>query len=102
MNLQRETRWICKFCNLTDITTIAEPHTRFHTCRSNGLTMPFVEEGVRCKVEVNERDDYVGDELVTVNEATGRPVMNVVTTRDDGNDLAVYAPATHVDLRGDH
>jgi hypothetical protein len=62
--------------------------------------MPFVEEGVHCKVEVNEREDYVGDELVTVNGA-GRPVMNVVTTRDDGNDLAVFAPCARADLRGE-
>ena len=100
MNLQRETRWVCQHCAATDVTHIAEPHSRFHICRSNGLTMPFVEEGVRCKVEVNERDDYVGDELVTVN-AEGRPVMNVVTTRDDGNDLAVFAPCARADLRGE-
>lgn len=101
MNLQRETRWVCPHCTAHDVTHIAEPHSRFHTCRSNGLTMPFVEEGVHCKVEVNERDDYVGNEIVTT-DGNGRPVMNVVTTRDDGNDLAVFAPCATADLRGDH
>lgn len=99
-DLKRETRWVCPHCPATDVTYVAQPHTQFHTCRSNGLTMPFVPDGLRCKVEVNERDDYVGGELVTC-DGNGRPVMNVVTTREDGTDLAVYAPTATASIRGE-
>jgi len=43
------------------------------------------------EVEAREREDYVGTEKVQTDE-DGRPVMSVVTTRDNGQDTAVYAP----------
>lgn len=90
--LQRETRWVCPNCTATDVTYDPRPHSRFHTCRGlRGLTAPFVEEGVACKVETRDRDDYVGRDLVTT-DGEGRPVMSTVTTRDDGEDCTVYAP----------
>jgi hypothetical protein len=62
-----------------------------HECRGlKGLTAPMVPAGTRCKVEAVEREDYVGRGLVNT-DGEGRPVMAVVTTRDDGNDVAVYA-----------
>lgn len=86
-----ERRWYCPNCTHTDVTHEVQPHTRFHPCRGlKGLTAPMVEAGTRCKVEAVEREDYVGKELVTVDGA-GRPVMAVVTTRDDGTDVAVFA-----------
>jgi hypothetical protein len=33
----------------------------------------------------------VGDEIVAL-DASGRPVQSVITERDDGQDVAVYAP----------
>jgi hypothetical protein len=51
----------------------------------------MVEDGIRCKVEAKDRDDYVNGDMVTC-DGEGRPVMSIVTTRDDGNDLAVFAP----------
>jgi hypothetical protein len=51
----------------------------------------MVPDGLRCKVEAVEREDYVGKEMVQT-DGDGRPVMAVVTTRDDGNDVAVLAP----------
>lgn len=51
----------------------------------------MVPDGTTCKVEAVERDDYVGSEQVTV-DGDGRPVMAVVTTRDDGQDCTVFAP----------
>jgi hypothetical protein len=84
--------WECPNCSATDVTREAEPHTRFHTCVGlRGLTAPMVPAGTRCKVEANERGDYVRDETVTT-DADGRPVMNVTVTRDDGTDVAVFAP----------
>jgi len=52
---------------------------------------PLVPEGTACKVEAVERGDYVGKELVQT-DGRGRPVMAVVTTRDDGQDCTVFAP----------
>jgi hypothetical protein len=51
----------------------------------------MVPEGTKCKIEATEREDYVGHENVQVNEEN-KPIMSVVTTRDDGQDCAVLAP----------
>jgi hypothetical protein len=55
------------------------------------LTAPLVPAGTSCKVEARERDDWVGTEQVQT-DGEGRPVMSVVTTRDDGMDCVVLAP----------
>lgn len=84
--------WSCPNCTTTDVTAEARPHTRYHRCRGmRGLVVPLVPDGVRAKLEVVERGDYVRDEDVQV-DGEGRPVMAVVTTRDDGQDCTVYAP----------
>jgi hypothetical protein len=51
----------------------------------------MVPAGTRCKVEAVEREDYINGDLVQV-DGRGRPVMSVITTRDDGQDCTVYAP----------
>lgn len=90
--LHPEQHWTCPNCTLTEVTREATPHSRFHACRGlKGLTAPMVPAGTACKVEAVERGDYVGRELVQT-DGDGRPVMSVVTTRDDGTDLAVLAP----------
>ena len=97
--LAGETRWACPNCPATDVTHEAGPHTRFHNCPGlAGLSAPMVRAGVRCKVEAVERQDYVGGELVQT-DGNGRPVMSVITTRDDGTDVAVYAPTAQLNLR---
>lgn len=97
--LNGETRWVCPNCTVTAVTHQTGPHTEFHQCRGlAGLNAPMVRSGVRCKVEVIERGDWVGTELVQV-DGNGRPVMSVVTTRDDGTDVAVYAPTAQLNLR---
>jgi hypothetical protein len=96
-----EQRWACPNCTLTDITREQGPHTRFHNCAGlKGLTAPMVPAGTRCKVEALEREDYTNGDLVTT-DADGRPVMAVEVTREDGNDVAVFAPCA-VAGRGDH
>ena len=90
--LANETRWTCPNCPATDVTHEAQPHTRFHTCRGlKGLTAPMVPAGTRCKVEALERQDYINGDLVQT-DGEGRPVMSIITTRDDGTDVAVLAP----------
>jgi hypothetical protein len=97
--LASERRWGCPNCDHTDVTHEAQPHTRFHNCPGlAGLSAPMVPAGTRCKVEAIERGDYVGSELVQT-DGNGRPVMSVATTRDDGNDVAVYAPTATLNLR---
>lgn len=92
VTLAVDRHWECPNCNLKQVTREAQPHTRFHSCPGlRGLTAPMVPAGTRCKVEAVERGDYVGREQVQT-DGEGRPVMNVTTTRDDGIDVAVFAP----------
>lgn len=96
-----ETHWVCASgCPAHEVTRIAEPHSRFHACPAEGgLTMPLVEQGARVKLTVAEREDYIGkEEGVTMRD--GRPVMSVITTRDDGEDVAVYAPTARGGIGG--
>lgn len=84
--------WTCPNCPATHITREAQPHTPFHTCPGlRGLTAPYVQAGTRAKVEAVERGDYVRSDLVQTDD-DGRPIMAVVTTRDDGQDCAVLVP----------
>ena len=46
-----------------------------------------------------EREDFIHGEDVRY-DADGRPVAAVVTTRDDGNDVVVYAPTAHMEVSG--
>src|SRR5678810_1035478 len=90
--LRRENRWECPNCTLTDVTYEVEVHTRFHNCPGlKGLTAPMVPEGTKCKVTANEREDYVGNDTVQTDDE-GRPIMSIVTEREDGHDCAVLAP----------
>ncbi len=91
--LATERRWHCPNCGLTQVTREARPHTRFHICpKLRGLTAPMLPAGTRAKVELVEREDYVGDEKVQLDPERGRPVMAVRTTRDNGQDTVVFAP----------
>lgn len=92
-------RWSCPNCPAEDVTHEPRPHTRFHACRGlYGLTAPMVPAGTSCKVEAHEREDYVGSEHVFL-DGRGRPVMSVVTTRDDGTDCIVFAPTAVASIR---
>jgi hypothetical protein len=87
-----ERRWECPNCDFTDVTQQAGPHVRFHPCAGlRGLSAPMVLAGTRAKVVAVEREDYVGGELVQTDD-DGRPVMAIVTTRDEGQDCTVLAP----------
>lgn len=93
--LQPEQRWECPNCTSTEVTHESQPHSRFHACRGlKGLTAPMVPAGTKCKVEALVREDYVGREDITY-DGDNRPVMAVQTTREDGNDVAVFAPCAN-------
>ena len=75
--------------------------SRFHTCAGlHMLTAPLVRAGLRCKVEAEERADYLGGEIQAAGD-DGKPYMAVRTTRDDGDDLAVNAGVAQARL-GDY
>jgi hypothetical protein len=93
MLLTPEHRWSCPNCPQEHVTHEPRPHTPFHSCRGlKGLTAPFVAAGTRAKVETREREDYIDGETVTT-DGDKRPIMAVITTRDDGLDCAVMAPS---------
>lgn len=54
------------------------------------MLLPMVQDGVRAKITVVEREDYIGRERPRMHE--GRPIMAVTTTRDDGEDRVIFAP----------
>lgn len=101
MLLSSERRWDCPNCDATQVTNEPRPHTPFHSCRGlRGLSAPFLPAGTKAKVEQVDRGDYVGKEEVQT-DGEGRPVMAVVTTRDDGQDCTVYAPTATASARED-
>jgi hypothetical protein len=92
--LRPEQHWTCPNCAFTDVTHLPADAvaSRFHSCAGlRGLTAPMVPAGTRAKVEAVEREDYTNGDHVT-RDGEGRVVMAVRTTRDDGEDRAVFAP----------
>lgn len=84
--------WYCPRCGATDQTMEPRPHSRFHPCPKLGyLTFPMLPAGTKAKVERREREDYVGNDIPQTDD-DGRPVMSVVTTRDEGQDVVIFAP----------
>lgn len=90
------TYWECPNCDVKSVTSESRPHTQFHGCAGlNGITAPLVTEGTKCKVEAKEREDYIGDQTVQRDD-NNRPIMSVVTTREEGQDCAVMAPCAGI------
>jgi len=94
--------YYCPNCGKEDITT--DPPNprqhRTHVCpKLRFLSVPLVRKGVPAKIEIVERGDYVGKEIVTLDPERKRPIQALLTTRDDGQDTAVYAPAARGDNR---
>jgi len=58
----------------------------------------MVPDGLKCKVEAIEREAYIGEDIVQY-DGEGRPIMAVVTTRDEGTDCAVYPACATLDMR---
>jgi hypothetical protein len=89
--LTPETRWECPNCPATHLTTVANPHLPFHECPGlHGALAPYVEAGTRCKVEAVPWQDYAAGQTGLRTDGDGRPISAVVTTRDDGQDCAVF------------
>lgn len=86
------TYWHCPHCTVEARTV--DSKIPMHRCKygpAPGVMTPLLRKGERAKVEVVERQDFVGREKVFLDH-NGRPIMSVVTTRDDGQDCTVFAP----------
>lgn len=91
--------WGCPNCEAQARTF--DTKVPWHDCAGlAGLHVALIPHGVKAKVEAVEREDYLGREDVQ-RDGEGRPVMAVVTTRDDGEDRAVYAPTASLRLSED-
>lgn len=90
------TFWHCPNCGLQDATREKRPHTRFHNCpRLAGVIAPLLPVGVKAKITAHEREDYVGSDGVRLDD-NGRPIMSVITEREDGQDAIVFAPTVRL------
>ena len=84
--------WYCPNCGQTARTAKVN-ETPGHVCpKLRFLSVPFLPAGTPGIHVLHEREDYVGRENVQLDPELGRPVMNIVTTRDHGQDCQVYAP----------
>lgn len=52
----------------------------------------MVPAGVKAKVELHEREDYVNGEAVQLDPVLHRPVMSITVERETGNDCVVFVP----------
>lgn len=92
--------WRCPGCGFELAVDKPATVTPYHPCsKAGGLKVPMVLAGVRAKLTVVERGDWVGGDTVTLDSA-GRAVQAVITTRDDGQDCTVYAPLAKGSGRG--
>jgi hypothetical protein len=90
--LDVERGWECPNCDYTRVTRGTGPQAVIHTCSGlRGLIAPLVPAGTRCSVQARVREDYVGRDRAQLDD-TGRPIMSIVTIRDDGQDCRVLAP----------
>lgn len=91
--LKVTTFWFCPNCKFEDVTSEVRPHTRFHNCVAlAGISAPMFPKGTKVKVTAVEREDYIGPDQLVRRDANGRPIMSVITEREDGTDVMVFAP----------
>lgn len=90
--VSRIVEWHCPNCGKTDQTMEARPHSRFHVCpRLHHLTAPMLQVGVKAKVTAQLRQDYEGQDAGRLTLADGKPIQSIITERDNGQDVAVFA-----------
>ena len=89
--------WECPECHKTDQTRpLPGNASRMHRCPVlKGIVAPLVRKGVRSRLVAVVREDYVGNEVVTLN-SDKKPIMAVRVERDSGFDVAVFAPVARL------
>jgi hypothetical protein len=93
--------WLCPNCGLEERSRPLPPGaSRYHTCpKLHMLSAPLVRAGTRCKVEAEERADYLNGEIQATGD-DGRPYMAVRTTYGDHDDLMVNAGLARARIGG--
>ena len=87
-----EKRWHCPACGRLHKTLKPQWSTPLHRCKElHGAWVPFVAQGTEAHIRVNEREDYVGNDVPTT-DSDGRPIMSVTTERKDGEDTHIFVP----------
>lgn len=87
------TDWYCPSCGFTGQLPPGAKQPAWHICpKLRMLSTPLLPVGTAGKHELREREDYVAGERVQLDPERGRPVMSLVTTRDEGTDAVVFAP----------
>ena len=57
------------------------------------MSTPMVEAGVKAELIAVEREDYEGGDTKNLQrDDRGRPIMSIITKRDEGQDVVVFAP----------
>jgi len=90
--------WQCNSCGRQHITKASRDgvQTPLHQCVGlAGTWVPFVPAHSDAIIRVEERQDYIGNDMV-FHDANGRPIMSVYTMREDGEDCHILAPTTTV------
>lgn len=88
--------WHCPQCSSAARTF--DSKIPWHRCAGlAGLVAPLIDVGTRGESKAIERGDYINGEAVQL-DANGRPVMAIVTTRDDGQDCTIFAPCASLGL----
>lgn len=95
--IEFHTNWYCPECKLEAQST--QRGMPLHSCpQLQGVMAPMVKQGVKARLKVNFREDFVKKDLVTT-DANGRVVMSITTQRDDGEDLLVHSPCAVASLK---
>jgi hypothetical protein len=91
--------WYCPECAREHVTKLSEPHTPLHQCpKLRGAWVPFVEEGIKARLKVNYREDYLKGNIATM-DGDGNAIQSVQTQRDDGEDCAIFATSVNLVLK---
>lgn len=93
------TDWYCPQCS--SLARTVDSKIPMHPCRGiKGLMAPLIPIGTKGESKSVERQDYIGKETVQ-RDSDGRPVMAVLTTRDEGQDCTVFAPCASLSVQGE-
>lgn len=94
------TPYACSACDSTVLLAPGVLDVPMHPCVGRGgMAVPYTPAGVRSKVELNTRQDYVGGEDVQRDDE-GRVWMSVTVTTDEYEHVAAYAPCAHASIGG--
>lgn len=89
--------WACPSCDSAARTV--DDKTPMHLCQGMaGLLTPLVPEGQRAKHTAVERGDWIGQEMVQLNQDR-RPIMAIQTETDDSLSTTVFAPTAQASAR---